>query len=78
MPVDRIALQNAEFDAVRKVRKAFDDLCRVAIVDDDYPEWRHYYECAMRDFLDAVAKNRIDPETTWAGVKHCYKVGRNA
>lgn len=76
MAADRMALQSAEFDALRKVRKAFDDLCQVPIVDDDYPEYRHRYKCAMRDLLDAVAKNRVDPETTWAGVCHYYQAGR--
>lgn len=55
---DRIALQNAEFDALTERSKKWATLQMVAVVDDDYPEYRHYYESALRTFLDAVAANR--------------------
>lgn len=55
---DRIALQNAEFDALIELSKKWATLQMVAVVDDDYPEYRHYYESAMRTFLEAIAANR--------------------
>lgn len=54
-----IQTQRAEFDAVARIAKAYDAL--PAIVDDDYPEARHYYESAMRDLLMALASNGRAP-----------------
>lgn len=52
---DGIASQRAEFDALRALSKRFDAL--PAIVDDDYPEGRYYYESAIRTFLAACKAN---------------------
>lgn len=57
MATDRIDLQNAEFDALTKLGEQWQRLQMTPVVDDDYPEMRHYYEAAMRTFLDAVAAN---------------------
>jgi hypothetical protein len=54
---DRIALQNAEFDALNKLIEKYQTLCTIAVVDDDYPEFRHYYEGALKNFIDALRKN---------------------
>ena len=54
----RLELQNKEFDALRDLTKKFDALCETPVVDDDYPEMRHYYESALRSFLSALKNNR--------------------
>lgn len=54
---DRIKLQNAEFDALDKLIKAYDTLCKVPVVHNDYPEARHYYESALKTFIDALKAN---------------------
>lgn len=53
----RIDLQNAEFDALEKLIEKYKTLCTVAVVDDDYPEYRHYYESALKTFIDALRAN---------------------
>lgn len=58
MKRDRIDLQNAEFDALTVLSKAWTRLSMTPVVDDDYEEMRHYYESALRDFLDKVNENR--------------------
>ena len=55
--MDRIKLQNAEFDALTELSKRWDTLQQIAVVDDDYPEYRHRYEGAMRTFIAAIAAN---------------------
>lgn len=55
--VGRIGLQNAEFFALAELVKKFETLMNVPVVDDDYPEIRHYYESALRKFLAACAAN---------------------
>jgi hypothetical protein len=58
---DRIELQNREFNALEKLIEKYKIMCKVAVVDDDYPEVRHYYESALKDFLDALRNNgRLD------------------
>jgi NTP pyrophosphatase (non-canonical NTP hydrolase) len=52
---DRILKQKAEFDAVFELVKAYNSLPQV--VDDDYPEMRHYYEGAMRTLIDKLRDN---------------------
>lgn len=47
-------LQKDEFNALDKLIKAYKNL--PAIVDDDYPEMRHYYEGALRAFIEAIKK----------------------
>jgi hypothetical protein len=54
---DKIALQNAEFAALRNLSKAYSNLCQTPIVDDDYPEMRHYYESNLRSFIQALKDN---------------------
>jgi len=49
--------QNAEFDALTKLTKQWETLQRVAVVEDDYPEYRHRYEGALRDFIVALKNN---------------------
>jgi hypothetical protein len=53
--MDKIKLQNKEFDALDKLIKTYKNL--PAVVDDDYPEMRHYYESAIRAFLEACKAN---------------------
>lgn len=43
MTVDHIQLQNDEFDALERLCKRWRALQLTAVVDDDYPEVRHYY-----------------------------------
>ena len=50
-----IGLQSKEFDAVAALAKRYRAL--PPIVDDDYPEARHYYECAIRNLIDALIAN---------------------
>lgn len=49
--------QNAEFDALTELSKRWSELRNVAVVDDDYPEARHRYEGALRDFIRAIGEN---------------------
>ena len=55
--LDRIALQNAEFNTLTELCRRWSTLQRVSVVDDEYPEVRHYYESAMRTFLEAAKAN---------------------
>jgi len=55
--IDRLDLQNAEFDALTKLAEEWRKLRQVAVVDDYYPEARHYYEGAMKAFVDAITAN---------------------
>ena len=55
--MDRIALQNKEFDALDKLAKQWRRLQMTPVVDDDYPEVRHDYEGALSTFLTACKKN---------------------
>lgn len=50
-----IETQSAEFDAVADLAKAYRSL--PAVVDDDYPEMRHYYERAIQMLLVAMRQN---------------------
>lgn len=49
--------QNKEFDALAELAKRYDQLTRVAVVEDDYPEYRHRYEGALKDFIKAIREN---------------------
>lgn len=53
----RFSLQNAEFDALTKLAEAWRILQHVAVVDDDYPDYRHKYEQALRAFIAAWLAN---------------------
>ena len=54
---DKIALQNAEFDAFDDLAESVRRLYLTPVVDDSYPEMRHYYERDLRRFLDACKAN---------------------
>lgn len=54
---DGIALQNAEFEAARRVADALRAHDMTGVVDDDYPEVRHKYDNAMRSLIDALRAN---------------------
>ncbi len=49
--------QKAEFDAVEKLVRLWKS--QPAIVEDDYPEWRHLYECALKALIDAAGINGV-------------------
>lgn len=60
---DNIDLQSDEFDALVALIRTFKNL--PAIVDDDYPEMRQYYESRLDSFLKACEANgRIKPKPT--------------
>jgi hypothetical protein len=60
--MDRMSLQNAEFAAVDELLKWYHRLTLTPVVDDDYPEIRHYYESALKHLLAAAkANNRRMP-----------------
>jgi hypothetical protein len=52
---DRMQAQTDEFKMLNSLIVAFRAL--PAIVDDDYPEMRHYYNAALGDFLRACKAN---------------------
>jgi hypothetical protein len=54
---DRMKLQRAEFDAADNLASAIRAHGMTPIVDDDYPEVRHRYESALREFLSACKAN---------------------
>jgi hypothetical protein len=56
MSDDRMKTQRAEFDALDKLIKSYDGL--PPIVDDDYPEARHYFEGALVEFIAAMYLNK--------------------
>jgi hypothetical protein len=57
----RMALQRAEFDAADKLAIQIRRVCLTAPVDDDYPEVRSGYECALRNYIDASKGVRRHP-----------------
>lgn len=63
MPKDRIELQNAEFTALDDLIQQWNRLRLTPVVDDDYPEMRHYYESSLRSFVRALNENRGSHET---------------
>lgn len=54
-PMDKLELQSAEFNAVERLVTAYRNL--PAIVDDTYPEMRHYYESAVKGVIRAFENN---------------------
>lgn len=54
----RIDNQNKEFDAVAELAKQYRRITLTPPVDDDYPEVRHAYESAVRQFIEAYNNNR--------------------
>lgn len=57
MDTSALDRQNAEFDALSELARAWSVLQRIAVVDDDYPKYRHIYESALKAFLSACATN---------------------
>lgn len=55
--MDKIKLQNAEFDACDELCKQMRRISMTAVVDDDYPEVRYAYEHALYAFLEACKAN---------------------
>jgi hypothetical protein len=54
---EKLELQNAEFDALTRLAEQWQTLRNVAVVEDDYPYFRHKYESALKTFIDAIRKN---------------------
>lgn len=54
---DPIARQNAEFDALDTLIKAYQYHNQVAVVDDEYPRARHTYEAALIFFFEVCKEN---------------------
>lgn len=80
MTIDRIALQNREFDAARHFAKKLEQCLATPVVDDDYPEMRHYYEAATYNLLRAFSENGrsylTQPDisvTNWERVKRRHR-----
>lgn len=57
MDMTGIDRQNREFDALTNLATRWKALQCVAVVDDAYPEERHRYEGALKEFLAAVEAN---------------------
>ncbi len=55
---NKMELQSAEFDAVNQLGVAYRRLTMTPVVDDDYPEMRHYYESALNNLITALRKNK--------------------
>lgn len=55
MDMKRIEIQRAEFDAVVRLIETYRR--QPAIVDNDYPEWRHDYEGSINELLRACVAN---------------------
>lgn len=53
----RMDVQNAEFDAVHNLSRAYIAITATPIVDDDYPAVRHVYERELRNLLAACKAN---------------------
>lgn len=49
--------QTKEFAAAHDFAEKLGQLECTAIVDDDYPEVRHYYESSLRRLIDALKAN---------------------
>jgi len=55
--ISALERQNKEFDALTRLSEAWRVLRSVPVVDDDYPAYRHKYESALKDFIDALREN---------------------
>lgn len=55
--MERMKLQTAEFAAMNHLAEQYRRIKMVDVVDDDYPEVRHGYESALRDFINALKGN---------------------
>lgn len=58
--MNNIELQNKEFDRLTELAAQWRRLQLTPVVDDDYPEVRHYYEGALHRFVTALRENRPD------------------
>lgn len=59
---DIIEKQGKEFDALDALIKAYRNM--PPIVDDDYPEMRHYFEGRIYEYIEAmIANGRFDPQS---------------
>lgn len=56
--IERIELQNKEFNALDNLIKAYTIMTNTAVVDDDYPAMRHNYNSALNRFIIATKINR--------------------
>jgi hypothetical protein len=54
---EQMKAQSDEFDAVERLSKCYRNIQMTPIVDDDYPEVRHYYESAIHDLIDKLRAN---------------------
>lgn len=62
MAADMIANQSKEFDALDALIKAYRNM--PPIVDDDYPQMRHYFETRVYEYVEAmIANGRFAPQT---------------
>ncbi len=68
--MDRMQLQSNEFNVLESLIKAYKNL--PAIVDDDYPEMRHYYERELRNFFEAANLNSrsVIPINKYQSIPH--------
>jgi hypothetical protein len=76
--LDAIDKMNLELGTLQNLYDAMRRMNNTPVVDDDYPEMRHYYNSALKTFLDALGKNRgnLNPPSIvqpWAadlGLRH--------
>jgi len=54
--IKQMQTKKDEFDALIKLFKAYNNL--PAIVDDDYPKMRHYYESSLYNFITTLKNNK--------------------
>ncbi|WP_156435225.1 hypothetical protein [Bradyrhizobium lablabi] len=66
----RLQAQTDEFDTLAALIKTFNAL--PAVVDDDYPRARHFYESALRTFIDALEANGRVKRVTGTVSMHYY------
>ena len=73
MAKDRLYLQNNEFDALTVLAEQWRLLRQVAVVDDDYPAYRHRYEGALKTFIDAARANGRTLDKKFDFLAHLYR-----
>lgn len=76
MNMDKTQLQSAEFVAASEFARAVKAHGEVAVVDDDYPRVRHWYETALNQLLAAVKANR-EPEVPVPSVDDVIRISTN-
>lgn len=55
--MDKIELQNKEFDAVAELSEQYRRITLTPVVDDDYPAVRYDYERAVKAAIEAFKAN---------------------